>query len=84
MRKKHRDVLRRVFENPTPAGIRWVDLEAMLRAAGVELSERAGSRVLLKAGTERMVVHRPHPEPDVGRATMRDIATFLKTAGIQP
>ena len=37
------------------------DIAAMLEAAGVEVSERAGSRVLLKKGVERMIVHRPQP-----------------------
>ncbi len=56
----------------------------MLKAAGVDISERSGSRVLLKKGRERMVVHRPHPEPATGRATVRDIAAFLKAVGVKP
>ena len=56
----------------------------MLEAAGVEVSERAGSRMLLKKGAERMVVHRPHPEPETGRATVRDIVAFLKAIGVKP
>ena len=39
-----------MFARPTPAGIRWPDNEAMRRAAGVEISERSGSRVLSKKG----------------------------------
>ena len=56
----------------------------MLHAAGVEVTQRSGSRVLLKKGTERIVVHRPHPEPEAGRATVRDIAAFLDGVGVKP
>lgn len=76
--------LERLFEKPTPPGIRWADIVAMLEAADVEVSERSGSRMLLKKGAERIVVHRPHPEPETGRATVRDIAAFLKAVGVKP
>lgn len=84
MRAKQRRTLESMFRKPTPTGIRWSDAVTMLKAAGVEISQRSGSRVLLKKGTERMVVHRPHPEPDTGRATVRDIAAFLKAVGVEP
>ena len=56
----------------------------MLRAAGVQISERTGSRVGLRKDGERISVHRPHPQPEVGRATARAIAKFLKEVGIEP
>ena len=56
----------------------------MLRAYGVEIVERAGSRIALRIGRERIVVHRPHPGPNVGRATVRDIALFLEAGGLEP
>ena len=73
-----------MFKRPTPTDIRWADIVAMLKAVDVEVSQRSGSRVLLKKGTERMVVHRPHPEPKTGRATVRDIAVFLEAVGVKP
>ena len=81
---KHRRTLTRVFQKPTPSDIRWEDLEAMLLACGVKVVERAGSRVGLIKDGQRMVVHRPHPKPSVGRATVRDIAAFLKAVGVEP
>ncbi len=69
---------------PTPAGIRWMDILSMLTAAGVEVSERAGSRVLLKKRGERIVIHRPHPTPETGQATVRAIVAFLGTTGVKP
>ena len=84
MRTKHRRTLEKMFKIPTPAGIRWMDIISMLKATGVEVHERSGSRVLLKKGAERIVIHRPHPEPHTGRMTVRDIVAFLKAIGVKP
>ena len=84
MRAKYQRTLNEVFKRPTPSGIRWADIVTMLNAAGVEVTQRSGSRVLLKKGAERIVVHRPHPEPETGRATVRDIAAFLDAVGVKP
>ena len=84
MRTKHRRTLESMFKRPTPTGIRWVDISALLKAADVEVSQRSGSRVLLKKGTERMVVHRSHPGPETGRAAVRDNAAFLEAVGVKP
>ena len=70
MRAKYQRTLNEVFKRQTPSGIRWADIVTMLNAADVEVTQRSGSRVLLKKGTERIVVHRPHPEPETGRATV--------------
>ena len=83
MHAKHRRTLATMRTRPAPAGIRWEDVVAMLKAAGVDVSERAGSRVLFRKGEERMIVHRPHPAPEVGRATVRAIAAFLDAAGVE-
>lgn len=84
MRLKHQRILENMFTRPTPAGIRWMDIVAVLKAVDVEVSQRSGSRVLLKKGAERMIVHRPHPESETGRATVRDIAAFLAAIGVKP
>ena len=84
MRAKPQRVLENMFKKPTPAGIRWSDVLSMLEAADVELSQRASSRMLLRKGTERIVIHRPHPERETGRATVRAIATFLEAIGVKP
>ena len=84
MRAKHRRTLQSMRARPTPTGIRWANIVAMLKAAGVDISERSGSRVLLKKGAERMIVHRPHPGPDMSRGAVRAIVAFLETAGVKP
>ena len=84
MNRKQKNTLNRMFSKPTPSDIKWSEVEAMLKAAGVEISQRAGSRVGLKKDAERIVVHRPHPQPEVGKATVRAIAKFLEMVGMQP
>ncbi len=80
MRTKHRQTLERVFDRPTPADIRWADVEAMLRAADIAVSEGSGSRVRLIKGNSAMVI----PRPETGRATVRDLAKFLSSIGVEP
>ena len=84
MSPKHGRTLARIHRRPTPAHIRWQDLISTLKFHGVDVTEREGSRVGLRMGGERIVVHRPHPGSVTGRATVRDIADFLKAAGVMP
>ena len=84
MSSKQRRTLVRIHQRPTPADIRWQDLTSDLEYYGVDVTERKGSRVGLKKGGERIVVHRPHPGSVTGRATVRDIAAFLNAAGVIP
>ena len=67
--------------SPTPADIRWVEVESLLRAMGVEIVERAGSRVQLVMGPDSIVVHRPHPRPEMRRDTVRNILKFMEMTG---
>ena len=66
---------------PTPADIRWAEIESLLSALGINLVERAGSRVQLVKRTESIVVHKPHPRPVARRDTVRDIAKFIERIG---
>ena len=84
MRLRHRRTLERIFASPTPSDIRWAEVESLLRAVDVEITERAGARVLLRKEGERMVVHRPHPRPELLRSVVRRIAGFLDTIGVNP
>jgi hypothetical protein len=81
---KQRRTLDQMFIRPTPSGLRWADISSLLGAVGVKVSERSGSRVLLTKGADRMVVHRPHPNPETGKATVRDITAFLYAIGVRP
>jgi hypothetical protein len=84
MNKRHQQTLSSVFAEPTPADLRWRDIEALFKAAGAEISEGAGSRVRVALGGARAVFHRPHPSPEAKRSTVRAVREFLIAAGIRP
>ena len=74
----------RIFEEPTPADLRWSDIESLLRALGAEIGEGAGSRLRIALGGVRAVFHRPHPRPQTRRSTVRAVRDFLAAAGMAP
>lgn len=78
LRRRHRRTLERMGSTPTPADIRWAEVESLLNALGIELVERSGPRVQLFKGNESIVVHRPHPGPETRRNTVRDIVRFIE------
>jgi len=81
---RHRRTLAAIFEQPTPAGLKWAQVVGLLEAVGAEITERAGSRVAVKLGGRVNVIHRPHPHPEVPRATVRSIRTILEGNGVRP
>ena len=84
MSTKHRRTLTRICRTPSPVDLRWNDVINALKHYSVEVTEREGSRVGFKKDEERIVVYRPHSGPEIGRATVRDIAKFLAAAGAVP
>jgi hypothetical protein len=77
MHKRHQQTLSRIFAQQTPADLRWSDIEALLNAAGAELSEGDGSRVRVVLKGVRAVFHRPHPSPVTKRRMVRAVRDFL-------
>lgn len=61
--KRHQRTLELIYARPGSANVRWADIEALLIELGGQISEREGSRVLVRLFNERRVFHRPHPEP---------------------
>jgi hypothetical protein len=84
MNSKHRRTLAAVFADPVPASIRWADIEALLAAAGCEVTEGAGSRVRFVRGEETFSAHRPHPRPEAKRYQVRQVREFLQRIGVTP
>ncbi|MGD9508748.1 MAG: type II toxin-antitoxin system HicA family toxin [Geminicoccaceae bacterium] len=84
MHGRHRRILVRIFAEPVPVDLRWNEIEALLRAAGAEISEGAGSRVRVALGGVRAVFHRPHPNPELKRGAVRAVREFLAAAGVRP
>jgi hypothetical protein len=84
MNQKHRRTLEAVFEEPTRSNIAWRAIEAMLKAAEAEITERAGSRVCVALNDVRAVFHRPHPRKEASKAAVVDVREFLIKAGVTP
>jgi hypothetical protein len=84
MGKKHRCTPASIFEDPVRANIAWRDIEAMLDAAGAEITEGEGSRVRIALNGVRAVFHRPHPEKETDNGAVRSMRRFLKEAGVNP
>ncbi len=82
MQKKHLKTLERIFDTPQRSGIKWKDVESLLIAAGATMKEGSGSRVRISLNSTNIVLHRPHPSPDMDKGAVRTLKLFLKAAGI--
>lgn len=84
MSNYHRRTLEAVFRDPVSATIVWSDVEAMLIHLGAHVREGRGSRVAIELNGQAGHVHRPHPQKEASRGTIRAIRDLLSQAGIQP
>jgi HicA toxin of bacterial toxin-antitoxin, len=84
MNQKHRRTLEAIFDDPIRSNIPWRDIEAMLKAAGAEITEGAGSRVRIALEGVRAVFHRPHPQKETDKGAIRSMRRFLTEAGVTP
>ena len=82
MNKKHRQILRAVFENPVRSNILWDDVEKLLVALGAELSEGRGSRLRIALNGVRAVFHRPHPRKETDKGAIVSMRRFLTEAEV--
>jgi len=82
LRAKHRRTWQAIFEHPVRADVEWSDVEALLVALGAELSEGSGSRVRILLRGVRAVFHRPHPQRETDKGSLRSMRRFLAATGI--
>lgn len=83
MNQKHRRTLEAVFADPVRSNIVWREIEGMFKAAGAEVTERAGSRVCVVLNGVRAVFHRPHRK-ETDKGAVVDVRDFLTKAGVTP
>jgi len=76
-------VLESIFENPIRSNVLWNDVEKLLAAIGVEISEGRGSRVHLYLNGVRAVFHRPHPQKETDKGALKSMRRFLNEAGVR-
>jgi hypothetical protein len=84
MKRKHQTTLKLIFSRPVSGNVRWSDIEALFEVLGAELSEREGSRVLVRLFDERRVFHRPHPSPVTDKGAVESIRRWLEEHGVKP
>ncbi len=82
MNKKHRQILKDIFENPVRSNILWSDVEKLLIALGADLSEGRGSRIRIALNGVRAVFHRPHPQKETDKGAVKSVRRFLSEAGV--
>jgi hypothetical protein len=81
---KHAKTLDGVFADPVRANIAWSDIEALLIAAGAEISEGRGSRVRVSLNGVDAVFHRPHPQKETDKGALKSVRRYLTEAGYAP
>jgi len=81
---KHYITLEAIFEKPERANIAWRDIEALFITLGAEITEGSGSRVRVALKNVRAVFHRPHPQKEANKATVKSVRRFLEAAGVKP
>ena len=84
MRRKHAKTLTRIFAHPTPANIRWSDVEALFIDLGAKVIEREGSRIAVVLFNQVQVFHRPHSSPDTDKGAVASIRKWLESNGVKP
>jgi len=83
LNKKHQKVLDSIFVEPVRSNVIWNDIEKLLKVLGAEISEGRGSRVRFYLNGVRAVFHRPHPQKETDKGTLKSIRRFLTEAGVK-
>jgi hypothetical protein len=79
---KQNKTLELIFKDPIPSNIKLKDVESLFIYLGATVEEGNGSRVRIQLNGIKATFHRPHPSPDTGKATIKDIRKLLKEAGV--
>ena len=83
MGSKNKKTWDEIFSNPVKSDITWIDIEALFRVAGAEITEGNGSRVRVKLHDVRAVFHRPHPENVTDKGAVKSVRRFLQEAEVK-
>jgi hypothetical protein len=84
LNNRHRKTLQAIFDEPVRSDIERKTIEAMLVAAGAEISEGSGSRVRIALKGVRAVFHRPHPRKEADKGAVKSMLRFLESAKVTP
>jgi len=90
MRRKERRLnssqqktLEEIFENPVRPDVLWSKIENLIEALGGKFKEGRGSRVRAFLNGVVAVFHRPHPENQTDKGTLKSVRNFLTRAKVR-
>jgi hypothetical protein len=84
VQQKHLNTLKAIFDDPVRSNIPWRSIESLFVALGADVSEGRGSRVRVSLNGKRGVFHRPLPEKEADKGSVKSVRRFLSEAGILP
>lgn len=84
MNARHRKTLAAILTRPTLASIVFADIEALIKALGGTVCERAGSRVKIELAGHQWRCHRPHPGKEAKRYQVEEARELVERAGVTP
>jgi hypothetical protein len=83
LNSKQQKTLGDIFEDPVKSNIDWSDVESLLKALG-KVTEGSGSRVRAFVNGKVATFHRPHPEKETDKGSVKSVRRFLREAGVRP
>ncbi len=82
LNNKHLRTLELIFSDPPRGTIKWNEIEALFKAMGGTIGERAGSRVAVALLGQRAIFHRPHPGNETDKGALKSVRRFLLKTGL--
>jgi len=56
-----------IVADPVSGGIKWRDIESLLKSLGAKITEGRGSRIRFFLNGRKATFHRPHPSPNTDK-----------------
>jgi hypothetical protein len=76
--------LARIYDEPVRTDLRWSEVRSLLMALGAAITEGRGSRVRITLKNHHLMLHRPHPQPELKPYMARAVRELLQNAGVAP
>ncbi|PCJ42542.1 MAG: hypothetical protein COA71_03250 [SAR86 cluster bacterium] len=84
MNSKQYKVLKKLFENPVSATLRWTDIKQLTLAVGGIIKQGGGSRIRIVLRDRALNIHTPHPRKELKPYQIRAVRRLFKEGGIIP
>lgn len=84
MKSKHRKTLAALYLKPTPRGIVFSEIEALVVGLGGRVREGEGSRVVFELKATRRYLHRPHPGKEARKYQVEELRQWFLQLEIKP